>query len=190
MIRTIAALVVTLVLFAGCSSHTLESKKDETYDFSKLQSVAVIHPTIDDPRTTSAQKIFDRLIAETMKKKGYEVTDKAHADFYITYHLGATNQRQLSNDYRIIGIAPTYYSPYYGNYGYSYVVGKSTQSYEVSEGKIIVEAIDPHHDNLVFWNAKMTDKLKRFKTPEEREAFIKQVVTKVFKSFPDKKASN
>ena len=187
MMRTLSAFVAILFLFAGCSSHKLETKANETYDFGKLRTVAILHPTIDDPRTTSAQKLFDRMIAEEMKKKGYEVTNRAHADFYITYHLGATSGRQLSNDYRVIGIAPTYYSPYYGSYGYSYVVGQSTQSHEYSEGKIIVEAIDPHDNNIVFWNAKMTDKLKQYKSEAEREAFIQRVVEKVFKSFPDRK---
>lgn len=188
MIRTLFAALTALFLFAGCSGHTLESKTSESYDFSKLETVAIVHPHIDDPRTTSAQKIFDAAIAEEMKKKGYSVvSDKSKADFIVTYHLGATDNRQLSNDYRILGIAPTYYSPYYGSYGYSYVVGKSTQSFEESEGKIIVEAIDPHDNNIVFWNAKMTDKLKRFKSAEEREAFIREVVGKVFTSFPDGK---
>ena len=188
MIRTLFAALTALFLFAGCSGHTLESEKSETYDFSKLKTVAIVHPHIDDPRTTSAQKIFDEAIAKEMQKKGYRVvSDRTRADFIVTYHLGATDQRHLSNDYRVIGIVPTYYSPYYGNYGYSYVVGQSTQSYEFSEGKIIVEAIDPHENNVVFWNAKMTDKLKRFKTPEERKKFIEEVVTKVFKSFPDRK---
>ncbi len=130
---------------------------------------------------------MDRLIAEEMKKKRYEVTDKAHADFYIVYHLGVNNGRQLSNEDPIIGIVPTYFSPYYGHYGYSYMVGPSLQSHTFSEGKIIVEAIDPHHDDLVFWNAKMTDSLKRHKSEKEREAFLKEVVEKVFATFPDRK---
>lgn len=176
-----------LLLFAGCSGHSLQSESRESYDFSKLRSVAILHPDIDDPATKDAQRIFDRLIAEEMKKKGYEVTDKAHADFYIVYHLGATGGRQLSNDYRVIGIAPSYYSPYYGHYGYHYVVGQSTQSHEFREGKIIVEAIDPKQEDLVFWNAKMTDKLKRFKSHEEREKYLADVVRKVFASFPERK---
>ena len=188
MIKTLFAALTALFLFAGCSGHTLESKKSETYDFSGLKTVAIIHPRIDDPRTASAQRLFDRFIAEEMRKNGYTVVDDRNkADFVITYHLGATDGRQLSNDYRVIGIVPTYYSPYYGHYGYSYVVGQSTQSHAFSEGKIIVEAFDPHEGNLVFWNAKMTDKLKAFKTPEEREAFLKKVVEKVFASFPARK---
>ena len=188
MIRTLFAAAIALFFLAGCSGHRLETRQNETYDFSHLKTVAIVHPEIHDPRTTGAQQIFDRLIAEEMKKKGYTVVkDRSQADFVITYHLGATDGRQLSNDYRVIGIVPTYYSPYYGHYGYSYVVGQSTQSHEFSEGKIIVEAFDPHQENIVFWNAKMTDKLKAFKTREEREAFLKKVVEKVFASFPARK---
>ncbi len=32
----------------------------------------------------------------------------------------------------------------------------------------------------------MTDRLKAFKTPEEREKFLEEVVKKVFVSFPDR----
>ncbi|WP_456452963.1 DUF4136 domain-containing protein [Hydrogenimonas sp.] len=188
MIRTLLAALTALMLLAGCSGRSLETRQNEMYDFSHLKTVAIIHPEIDDPRTTSAQEIFDRLIAEEMRKKGYTVVkDRSQADFVITYHLGATDGRQLSNDYRVIGIVPTYYSPHYGHYGYSYVVGQSTQSHEFSEGKIIVEAFDPHQENIVFWNAKMTDKLKAFKTREEREAFLKKVVEQVFANFPARK---
>ncbi|WP_353662125.1 DUF4136 domain-containing protein [Hydrogenimonas sp. SS33] len=140
----------TLLFWSGCAGRSLESHTHESCDFSKLKSVAIVHPDIEDPRTRSAQQILDRLIAKEMQRKGYTVTDKSHADFVITYHLGATDRRQLSNDYRVIGIAPSYYSPYYGHYGYHYVVGKSTASHESTEGKIIVEAFDPHRDTLVF----------------------------------------
>ena len=187
LFQTLLAAIAALTLLSGCSSHSYESRSDEHYDFSKLSKVAILHPDIvNDPLLTGAQRIFDRLIAEEMRKKGYEVTDKAHADFYIVYHLGVNNGRQLSNEDRIIGIVPTYFSPYYGHYGYSYMVGQSLQSHTFSEGKIIVEAIDPHQDDLVFWNAKMTDSLKRYKNEKEREDFLQKVVEKVFATFPNR----
>ena len=180
------AILSALLLLGGCARPTLSSKADEHYDFKALQTVAVVHPDIEDPRTAAAQKLFDRIIADKLKAKGYRLADRASADFIVTYHLGVTDSRHLSNDYRIIGIRPTYYSPHYGHYGYHYVVGKSTQSFETTEGKIIVEAIDPRRDNLVFWNARMTDRLKAFKSPKEQEDYFKKVVDKVFATFPNR----
>jgi len=178
-------LLPILIFLAGCSTHTLEHRTHESYDFSRLKRVAIIYPTIDDAATTEAQRILSRQIADEMQRKGYRVTaDRADADFIITFHIGATGKRHLSNDYRLLGIVPSYYSPYYGHYGYHYVVGKSTQSHTYTEGKIIVEAIDPKQNNLVFWNAKMTDRLKAHKNREERDRYLRGVVQKVFASFP------
>ncbi|NPA29151.1 MAG: DUF4136 domain-containing protein [Epsilonproteobacteria bacterium] len=182
-------LILAAALFlVGCSHKTYESARHENYDFAKLKTVAVIHPDIDDAATRNAQKLFDKAFAQTLEQKGYSVVgDRSKADFLLTYHLGVTDTRHLSNDYRVIGIAPTYFSPHYGHYGYHYMVAPSTQSTTAREGKIIVEAIDPKADNLVFWNAKMTDRLKAFKSPEERAAFIKKVAQKVLSTFPDRK---
>ncbi|WP_457597731.1 DUF4136 domain-containing protein [Hydrogenimonas sp.] len=191
MIRPLLTLLAALLLLGGCAGKKLETRQDEHFDFSRLKTVAIVHPHIDDPRTTSAQKIFDKYFAQALREKGYTVvTDRKKADFILTYHLGATDTRQLSNDYRLIGI-------YHYNYGYGYgypgyagggtvstaVVGPSNQSYEFSEGKIIVEAIDPR-DETIFWGARMTDRLKGFKSPAERERYIAEVVEKTLRSFP------
>ncbi len=182
IIRFMLAAALFLV---GCSHKTYETARHESYDFAKLKTVAVIHPDIDDPATRNAQKLFDKAFTKALEQKGYSVVgDHSRADFLLTYHLGVTDTRHLSNDYRVIGIAPTYFSPHYGHYGYHYMVAPSTQSTTAREGKIIVEAIDPKANNLVFWNAKMTDRLKAFKTEKERDAFIQKVAQKALASFP------
>jgi hypothetical protein len=189
MIRTLLAALVALAMLAGCSSRTMESKAHPDYDFSKLHKVAVLYPAINDPRAPEAQRLFDEAIEKVLRQKGYTVVPKQEADFYIVFHLGAKSGRQLSNDYRVIGIQPYYYGhglhrPAVGSY---YIVGPSNKSYEYGEGKIIVEAVDPHDDNLVFWQSKMTDKLRSFKTLEARKAYIDKVARKALASFPDRR---
>ncbi|WP_457597732.1 DUF4136 domain-containing protein [Hydrogenimonas sp.] len=177
---TIALWLAALwVLMAGCSSLQVTSDYNPDYDFSKLHKVAILYPKSDDDVISLAQQRFARAIEETMRRKGFVVTDKQEADFYLLFHLDVTQKRQVVTDYQMVGLYPYY--PYYG-YGYGLAVPVERE-YTWTEGRFIIDAVDPH-GNKIFWRGVAVDHLKDFDTPQERMAYIQKVVAEVLADFP------
>ncbi|WP_456452965.1 DUF4136 domain-containing protein [Hydrogenimonas sp.] len=174
-------LLFGLLLLAGCSSLQVSSDYDPEFDFSRLRKAAILYPESKDDVITLAQQRFAAAIEEELKRKGFTVTDRRHADFLVLFHLNVTERRQLVTDYEMVGLYPyAYYPHWYGGYGMAVPV---TREYTWTEGKFVVDVIDPKGNRIV-WRGVATDRLKEFDTPQERAAYIRQVVAQVLKNFP------
>ena len=180
--RTFVAIML-LSLLTGCSSLQVSSDYDPEYDFSHIRKIAILYPESGDHVVTLAQQRFARAIGETLARKGYTVVrDRQKADLLMLFHLNVTERRQLVTDYEMVGLYPYAYYPYwYGGYGMVPV----TREYTYTEGKFIIDAVDPRGNRIV-WRGVATDRLKELKTPEEREAYIRKVVADVLANFPPK----
>ena len=178
MTRRVFLIAALIGLLTGCSSLQVSTDYNPDYDFSRLKKVAILYPKSNDDVISLAQQRFARAIRDVMRHKGFEVTDKAHADFYMLFHLNVTQKRQVVTDYEMVGLYP--YRPYFYGYGVAVPVERE---YTWTEGKFIIDAVDPH-GNKIFWRGIATDRLHDFKTPEERMAYIKKVVADVLKNFP------
>ncbi len=183
MIRRTFLVSILLLFFAGCSSLQVSSDYNPDYDFSKLHKAAILYAKSSDNTISLAQQRFAKAIKEELSRKGFVITDKKEADFYVIFHLNITEKTQVVTDYQTIGLYP-YYPAYYG-YG---IVVPVEREYSYTEGKFIIDAVDPN-GNKIFWRGVATDHLHDFKTPEERMAYIKKVVAEVLKNFPPKTAA-
>ncbi len=164
-----------LLVFSACSTMRVDSDYNPKFDFGKLHTFAVIRPERDGVNTLTQERIAAAL-ADAMRAKGYREVPKTKADFYVLFHTDVTNKRQVVTDYRSVGLYP-----YYG-YGAPMVVPVQRE-YTYTEGKIIVDALDPS-DKKIFWRGIAADTLKSLHTPEERMRYIRDVVAKVTASFP------
>ncbi|NPA29152.1 MAG: DUF4136 domain-containing protein [Epsilonproteobacteria bacterium] len=171
--------VFILLIATGCSTLQVKSDYNPDFPFGKLHSVAVLYPKSDNDILSLAQQRFKRAIEETMKAKGYRVTDREHADFFMVFHLDITEKRQVVTDYQMIGLYP--YRPFYG-YGMAVPVERE---YTWNEGRFILDAVTPRQ-NTIFWRGIAVDRLHDFDTPQERRAYIQRVVNEVLAKFPPK----
>ncbi|WP_201352749.1 DUF4136 domain-containing protein [Hydrogenimonas urashimensis] len=176
--RVYTLLIVLFFWLAGCSSLRVTSDYNPNYDFSKLERVAIFYPKSDDNTISLAQQRFAKAIEDVMRQKGFFVSDKDNADFYILFHLDVTEKRQVVTDYQMVGLYP-YYPGYWG-YGMTVPVERE---YTWTEGKFIIDAVDPE-GNRIFWRGMATDRLKDFDTPQERIEYIRHIVAEVLKHFP------
>jgi hypothetical protein len=166
------------LLLAGCSSMQVKSDYDPDFDFEPLASFAVVYPVGHGGSTLTQSRIADA-ITEQMLQKGYRPAEKSDADFIMLFHTDITSKKQIITDYRTVG-----FYPYYG-YAYGTVTVPVQHDYYYDEGKIIIDALNPD-GNRIFWRAVSTDRLKTFDTPDERIAYIRNVVGAMLESFPGK----
>jgi len=175
--RALILFIVTLFFLGGCSTLHVDHDYDPSYDFSRLAKAAVVYAPNGDGTISLAQQRFAMAIEETLREKGFVLTDRDHADFIMLFHLNVTEKRQLVTDYELVGLYP--YHPYY--YGTGMV--PVTREYRWKEAKIVIDAVDPD-GNKIFWRGLATDRLHTFKTPEERVRYTREVVAEILKNFP------
>ncbi|WP_353662126.1 DUF4136 domain-containing protein [Hydrogenimonas sp. SS33] len=180
MMRSFLTLLLALWL-GGCSGLQVSTDYNPSYDFGHLKKAAILYAQSEDGVISLAQQRFARAIREVLRQKGFEITDRSHADFIVLFHLDVTRQRQIVTDYEMVGLYP-YYPAYYGYYG---GVVPVTREVTYDEAKIVIDAVDPQ-GNRIFWRGVATDSLHDFDTPEERMAYIRSVVEKILSRFPPK----
>jgi hypothetical protein len=175
------ALFFFLLLFVtGCSTMKVQTDYDPAFDFKTLHTFAVVYPENREIKTLTQARI-DKAIRAQMVTKGYVPTDRNSADFIIVFHTHVTTKQQVVTDYQMVGLYPYYYGYGYG-YGASVAVPVE-QHYTYKEGKIIIDALNPH-GNKIFWRGVVTDELQSFHSPEERTKYIDRIVADTLKSFP------
>ena len=172
--RTFLPLILIL-LTVGCSSLKVETDYDPQSDLTPPKNFAIVHKIHEGEDTLTTDRISAALRSE-MKQKGYIETVKEKADFYLLFHTGVTSKTRIDTDYQYINMYPYHY-------GYPTVVVPQTRTYTYDEAKLIVDAVIPGKNRIV-WRGTAVDHLKTMKTPEERTAYISSVIKTLLKSFP------
>jgi len=166
--------LIALLFLSACS--TLQTQVDyaEGYDFSKIKTFAVVHKVKEGESTLVADRIT-QAIKQTLKQKGLEEVPQLKADVVMLFHLNVQNKTEIYTDYQMVG---------YGRYGG--MVISTPRSYNYDEGKLIIDAYDPHKNKTVY-RVVLTDEIKYKKTPKERSEYVLEVVEKGLKNFLEKK---
>lgn len=192
--------VVVAIFTAGCSTLEVQVDYDPEYNFSSLSTFSVVYTNKNDARDFDRDRI-SRLVDAYMQEKGYLKSAKSKAEFYITMHLDVQKKSQIETNYETIGIRPIPYV-YYGAMapagvnprGY-YPVGViatepdvrvTTRTNEYEEGRLILEVFDVK-ENRVVWQGTAIDELSKEYTQEEKNEYLKRVISELFKDFPVKK---
>jgi len=175
-----------VILLAGCSTIQISDDYNPDFNFKKLSSFVVLYNKSAD--SLSKDRIV-KALTEAFEAKGYKAVSKDKANFYVVFHTHVTDKSQIVTDYKVIGV-PYYGYNYHGyRHPYRYNGGTAvvpvTRQINYKEGKLVVDALDAK-TKKIFRRGTATDRLKSLKTPEERWAYIKRVVTKLLQSFPAK----
>ncbi|HXZ85747.1 MAG TPA: DUF4136 domain-containing protein [Myxococcota bacterium] len=175
-LRVTRALVLLLALSA-CSSVQVKQDWDPQANFAALHrwswqsSTPVVtgNPRLDDPLV---HKRIQGALADTLRTKGYAQTT-SKPDFLVTYHIAIEQKLDAQTIY-------TGYGPYRGWYG---VGGTQTVVEQYDLGTLLVDFIDPNTNNVI-WRGTAQSRLQELKTPEEREARVKDAVERLLAQFP------
>lgn len=165
------------LLISGCSSLKIATDYDPSADMTPPKNFAIVHKDIEGQDTLTADRIIAALRSE-LKAKGYIETPKESADFCLLFHTGVTTKTRIDTDYQHVNMYPYSYG-----YGYGMVVMPQTRTYSYDEGKLIVDAVLPQK-NKIIWRGTAVDNLKNLETPQEKTEYINKVLKELMKRFP------
>jgi hypothetical protein len=175
-LRVVSAFALLWSL-AACSSVQVKQDWDPNANFSGLHTwnwqsstpALTGNPRLDDPLVHSR---IQSALAATLRSKGYAQT-ASKPDFLVTYHVAIQQKLDAQTIY-------TGYGPYRGWYG---VGGTQTVVDQYDLGTLLVDFIDPGTNNVI-WRGTAESRLQELKTPEEREARVKDAVERLLNQFP------
>lgn len=175
--------MVSTLIFSGCSTLQIQSDEDPDFDFASLKTYAVLKQTKGKIDSLTYGHIV-RAIEKSLDAKGYTRSDRQNADFLIMVHTNVKEKSQVVTDYQDFGIRPYGYGCGYGYgvYGGGMVMPVQ-RSYTYEEGKLMLDAIE-NADKKIFWRGIATDELHNLDTAKKRIKYIDNVVDQIFKAFP------
>ena len=168
-------LLFTLLWMTGCSTLKVATDYDPSADLNGSKKFAIIHKYLEGEDTLTSDRIMAALKKELLAK-GYVASSKDEADLYFLFHVGVTSKTRIQTDYQYVNMYP--YS-----YGYRSVAIPQTREYSYQEAKLIVDAVIPHVNKIV-WRGTAVDYLKTLETPQERRRYIDKVMKALMKKFP------
>ncbi len=187
-------LIAIAMFISGCSTLEVQVDYDSEYNFKGLSTFSVVYVKKDDGKDFTRARI-SKILERYMKEKGYEKVDKNQADFFLTVNLDVQKNSQVETNYETLGIRPNraympavrppLNRPYIGNAFYEPDIRVTTSTYEYEDGKLVIELFDLKKKEIV-WQGIARDELSINMSQEEKSAYIKSVITELFKDFPSK----
>ena len=177
--------VLSLSLLTACTTLTVQTDYETSYDFSSLKTYAWLEGKApsNDIRINNSL-IINRVVNavnSNLQSKGYQLVDKDKADFLVTWFGGIENKIQqeiINSYYGYLGYDSAYwgYRGYWPRYSRSY-------TYEYQEGTLIIDVADSKSKQLV-WRGTGRDYMDEKETPEQVTEGINQTVTGILEAFP------
>ena len=183
MYKIFTILLLTF-LFSGCSTMKVESDYDTAYNFQDKKTYSILYSNRVGENTLVNDRVANA-IKSNLNQKNYKATAEKNADLLFVFHVNVQQMSDIRTDYQMVGYPGYRYGPY--GYGYGYGAGTmvvaTPSTYKWTEGKLIIDALNPKTKKIV-WRGIATDELDAHSaTPEERKAYINKVVTKLMSEF-------
>lgn len=174
-------LFVSAGLLAGCSSISVSRDYDTVADFSTLKTFTWEHaeqPKTGDPRIDNDlhDERVRNAVNHALAAKGFQLTDRADADFLVTYFV--EYKRRLNSGSVSFGIG----GGSYGRYGGA---GYNTGVSEYDQVMLTIDMIDPASEKMV-WRGVGRRSAYDGASPEKMTKIVNQSVSKILKKFPPK----
>jgi len=169
---------VLLLGLAACSGITVTHDYDPEVDFSGLKTYAWYAPPAAAAGVdTLTTRRISRAVDAELPLRGYRKVEGGSPDFLV-HALAAIHQR--------IEAVPTSASMGYGwRGGYmAYSTGTEIRAYD--EGTLILDVISPA-TKVLLWRGTARAAVDDSRSPEEREARIREAVALILDSFPPRK---
>jgi hypothetical protein len=174
--KQIYALLIT-TLFLGCSSIQLNVDYDTQFNFTGKTKYSIAH---NEKNNSLTDKRVKNALQKVLKSKNYTSVPKKDADLVFVFHTNVKDKTDISMDYEAIG---------YGGFGYRSASRRGVIAvpdvYNYTEGTLVIDAYNPKTKNIV-WRGIASDELgSQSSSPEEKTAYINNVVETIMKKFPN-----
>lgn len=178
-----------MALLAACAGLPVSVDYDPAANFSTLQRYAWV-PITTEARSMLRNDLMDarvrRAVNEQLAARGMAlVDDPAQADFLVNWYAESQEKIDIDTFYSNFGYYPCWhcYGPYgYGGYGYP-GWGNEVRVRQYTEGSLMLDMVRPD-DKRLFWRGVVSRRLPNFKTPQERDLYITELVSALLAKFP------
>jgi hypothetical protein len=174
-LRNLLSAFTLILITIGCSSVSVTSDYDLYADFTKYKSFYVYTSELKGSQLETVPLVKKRVleaIENEMQKKGFTKEDSVKADITI-FAQANTAEKMNVNSYG------------YG-YGYGwgpYPYGRNIDVSYYTQGSLIIDFVDNNKNELI-WRGIGTAVIQDRGTPQEREQFINDAVTKILNQYP------
>lgn len=183
--KKIVVLIGLMFLSVGCSTMNLDVDYDTAYNFDDKTKYTVVHSNREGDNSLVNDRV-KAAIKESLNKRSYIEVSKDEADLVFVFHVNVTKRSDIKSDYQVVGYGGYGYGRGFGGYGggYGTRVVAVPSTYQWKEGKLIIDALNPKTNKIV-WRGVVSDELTRSETtPAEKTKYINEVVSKLLKKFP------
>ena len=162
--------VVTLTIFAGCTSLAVKTDFDREANFTKYHSFAfmTLPAQIDWPPSKSTMKKLtlrdlERSIEHELLLKGMKIVEITKADFVIAYHAGVKQKIDISA------------------YGYEYKKNwQILNAHRYKNSTLVIDLVDKRA-RILFWRGWVDGVVGNSGLSTDK---LSQAVKKIFSNFP------
>jgi len=161
----------------GCSTLEVNVDYDEGFDFAKVKSFKVMH-NVQEGESTLVNDRITKAIESELEQKGYVKATK-DVDLVFVYHYNAKDKVDIRTDYQMVG---------YGSFGYGGAMVARTNTYNYTEGTIIIDALNPKTKKIV-WRSVGTLELQEKETPQEKREYVNKIIKEMLEKYPKKSLS-
>jgi len=178
-VRSMFLILVLFALLTACSTITVHSDYDHSYDFSKYKTYRWSVESELNRRDALKRNplVYKRVVSaidKDLQSKGYTKKEVGEADFVVVAHAGIKEKMQLD---QYGGGRYGWYHPWWGPYG-----GYTNISY-YKEGTLVIDLVDFQNKELA-WRGTGTDVIKDYKDGEKMQKDIDAAVAKILANFP------
>jgi hypothetical protein len=168
--------LVLLPGVAACSGISVTDDFDTQADFAKLRTYAWHAAPAGAPSVDSlTQQRIVRAVDDALEAKGFRKAESGTPDFKV--HAMASVTQRIQTQPVTVGVG------YAWRYGYV-AAGEGVEITAYDEGTLIIDVISPANTQNLVWRGTARAAVQRDRTPEEREARIREAVFKVIERFP------
>jgi len=175
-----------VLILGGCSTtYTAETDRNQNYDFSNVSTYYIVGDKhIENRMVSDIDRLrIDNAIEDQFYLNGKDKVEIDSADILVSYFIVTKDKTKVTSTGHH---APYYgYSSRYGHrvgYGYGYGYSNvSTKNY--TEGTFVIDLIDNETKETV-WRSSLTKPMKNYKTLEERDEAITELIKTMFKELP------
>jgi hypothetical protein len=171
--------VLSLLVFLGCSSISVSSDFNESTDFSELKTFAWMLKTAEGDidlggaNLLARERIEDAIAAE-LANKGYTEIIAGNADFHVTYFVRTEERIQVQP------MGGPLVRPYWGmGMGYAEV-------YQYEEGTLIIDLLDAKQQHII-WRGVAKGVVDWRGSTGGQTQLISEAVQKILAQFPPKR---